>query len=251
MTTMLSIENLIKLGFNKNEARVYLSLVKFRKSDARQLIKDTKLHRNIIYDNLEKLINKGFVTYITEGKKRIYMISSPNMLVEQMDEEIKELEEKKKNASELAKEIKRKIRTIPLKQNAYIYIGKRGIIAYHKSIIEKNKNYFIFGAPKESVKIMGELFWENFEIKRIDKKIKVRMIFNQSLKYFSNKLKNRYTEIKYFNKDFEPLTQTDVHEDKIVIIVWNESPIIFIIEDKEVAKSYKKYFETMWNQSKK
>jgi len=148
-------------------------------------------------------------------------------------------------------EIKAKQRVLPLKQEASILRGKEGIRAYHKNIIEKQKSYFIFGASKESVDIMGEVFLENFQIKRTDKNIKVKMIFSPSLKNFGEKLKNKCTEIKYFNKDFEPLTQTDVHEDKIAIIVWTDTPMLFLIEDKEIANSYKNYFEKMWNEAKR
>jgi len=38
----MEYHELIKLGFNKNEAIVYLSLIKFKKADALQIIKDTK-----------------------------------------------------------------------------------------------------------------------------------------------------------------------------------------------------------------
>lgn len=250
MTTMITDENLIKLGFNQNEAKVYLSLVKFGKSDANQIIKDTKFHKNIVYDNLEKLINKGLVTYIIEGKKRIFSISSPDMLVEHVEDNINRLNEMKRLAAEVADEIRAKQKILPVKQEASILRGKEGIRAYHKEIIEKQKSYLIFGAPKESVDIMSGVFWENFQTKRIDDKIKVNMIFNSSLKNFGEKLKNKYTNIRYFDKDFEPLTQTDVHEDKVAIIVWTETPLLFLIENEEVAKSYKEYFERMWKQAK-
>jgi sugar-specific transcriptional regulator TrmB len=251
MATMLREENLIRLGFNQNEARVYLSLAKYGQSDAHQIIKDTKFHKNIVYDNLDKLINKGLVTYIIEGKKRIFSISSPDMLVEHVNENINKLNEKKNLAIGISNEIKANQRILPQKQEASILRGKDGIRAYHKEIIKNQKSYFIFGAPKQSVEIMGDHFWENFEVKRIDKKIKVSMIFNSSLEDFGKKHENKYTDIRIFDKDFEPLTQTDVHKDKVAIIVWSETPLLFLIEDKEVAKSYKQYFEKMWKIAKK
>lgn len=250
MTTMLKIENLIKLGLNKNESKVYISLTKFGKTDANQIIKDTKFHKNIVYDNLDKLINKGLATYIIDGKKRVYSLTSPDTLITSMEERIHELNKRKEIAVEIVKEIKERIKVIPSKQEASVYRGMEGVRAYHKEILEKEKPYFIFGAPKQSVEIMGEHFWENFEAKRIDKKIKVNMIFNSSLRDFGKNLVNKYTEIRIFDKDFEPLTQTDVHEDKIAIIVWGETPLLVIIEDKEVAKSYKRYFEGMWQIAK-
>ena len=50
MTTTMDKEDLIKLGFNRNEAIVYLSLVRFGQADANLLIKDTKFHKNIVYN---------------------------------------------------------------------------------------------------------------------------------------------------------------------------------------------------------
>ena len=70
MTTM-EIENLVELGFNKNEAIVLLALLKVGKSDANQIIKATKFHKNIVYDNLEKLIDKGLITFIKEKGRKV------------------------------------------------------------------------------------------------------------------------------------------------------------------------------------
>ena len=73
----MEMKNLVDLGFNKNEAKVYLSLIRFGKVDAKQIIKDTKFHKNIVYDNLSKLIDRGLVSFIIEGKKKIFQILYP------------------------------------------------------------------------------------------------------------------------------------------------------------------------------
>lgn len=247
---MIAAEDFIKLGFNRNEARVYVSLIKFGKTDAHQLVKDTKFHKNIVYDNLDKLINKGLVRYIVEDGKRFYAISSPEMLIKSVEESIDSLKQKKDFAVKLSKDIEKRIKIVPHKQEASVFRGQNGIRAYHNEIIREGKEFFVFGAPKQSVDIMGENFWENFQVKRIDKKIKARMIFNFSLRSFGDALRNKYTDVRYFEGNFEPLTQTDVHENKIAIIVWTETPVLFIIEDKDVAASYRSYFEKMWKKAK-
>jgi len=249
MTTM-NREDLIKLGFNKNEAIVYLSLVKFGQADANLLIKDTKFHKNIVYDNLEKLMDKGLITYVIEEGRRIYKIASPNALIQLFEIQEKEIWEKKKLAEKISKEINQAIKKIPYKREATIYKGVKAIKSFYKETLE-GKNYVVFGAPKESVKIMGDYFWKNYTQKRIANKIRVRMIFNPSLKDFGDKLKNKFTEIKYFKQNFEPLTETHVQGDKVAIIVWTEEPILFLIKDKFVAENYRQYFENMWKKSSK
>ena len=69
MTTM-NKEELMDIGFNKNEAIVYLSLIKFGKADAHQLIQDTKFHKNIVYENLYKLMEKGVYVFLVESRAK-------------------------------------------------------------------------------------------------------------------------------------------------------------------------------------
>src|SRR3989344_9657538 len=95
-TKMIEITELIKLGMNKNEAKVYLSLIRFRESDARQIIQDTKFHKNIVYDNLEKLIDKGLITFILEGNKKIFQLTSSNAILDNMEDKQKDLDNNKK-----------------------------------------------------------------------------------------------------------------------------------------------------------
>jgi len=249
MTTM-ELSELLKLGFNRNEARVYLALIKFGKADASTIIRETKFHKSIVYDNLDKLIDKGIVTFVVEGKKRIFQIASSEMLIRLFEEKEKEIQDKKKIASSISKEIDSRIKNIPEKQEATIYRGISGIKSFYNDSL-KGGDYVVFGAPQESIDILGELFWENYNLKRIKNKIGVRMIFNPSIRYHGRKLLNKYTKIKYFDKDFEPSTETHIQGDKVGIIVWSENPLLFLIHNRKVAESYMKFFEKMWKMAKK
>ncbi len=249
MTTM-QLEDLTELGFNKNEAKVYLSLIRFRSADAHKLIQDTKFHKNIVYDNLDKLIDKGLITYIIQEGKKIFKISSPHMLTEFFIDKEREIQVKKEKAKKLANEITKLSKEVKYDQEAIIYRGIKGIRSFYKETLE-GSDYVIFGAPKESVEIMGETFWKNYNLKRIEKNIKVRMIFNKSIRDYGKTIKDKFTHIRYFDKDFEPLTETHIQEDKVGIIVWTKEPFLFLIKDKNVAKNYLIFFEDMWKQAKK
>ncbi len=248
MTTM-ELSKLIKLGFNKNEAKVYLSLIKFGKADANQIIKDTKFHKNIVYDNLEKLIDKGLVTFIIEDKRKVFQISSSNALVDFFEDKEKEIHEKKESALKISNEIDKLAKSIPYKQEAVIYRGVKGIKSFYNDSLEGG-DYVVFGAPQESVDILGKVFWENYNLKRIKNKISVKMIFNPSIRSHGKKLVNKFTKIKYFERDFEPSTETHIQGDKAGIIVWTKEPVLFLIKDKQVADSYMKFFSKMWKQAR-
>ncbi len=249
MTTM-KIEDLLGLGFNKNEAKVYFSLIKFGKADAHQLIQDTKLHKNIIYDNIDKLIDKGLVTYIVENGRRVYKMAPSGILIEFFEEKEKELKLQKDKAINLAKEIDKLRKNIPIEQEATIYKGVKGLKSFYNQSLYKGE-FLVFGSPKESVEIMGETFWRNYDIKRKEVKLYAKLIFNHSLRKFGETIKNKYTEVRYLEKDFEPLTETHIQKDKIGIIVWTAEPILFLIQNKFIAESYKNFFENMWKSAKK
>jgi len=249
--TIMELSGLLKLGFNRNEARVYLALIKFGKADARTLIKETKFHKNIVYDNLDKLIDKGLVSFILEGKKRIFQIASSNSLIEFFEEKEEEIKEKKKTAEDITNQISKIAKNLPSKQEATIYRGIKGIKSFYNQTLNDKENYVVFGAPQESIDVMGETFWRNYNLKRKAKKIKVKMIFNPSIKEYGKTLGDRYTNVRYFERDFEPSTETHIQEDKVGIIVWGENPLLFLIHDKKVAESYMKFFEKMWKVAKK
>ena len=253
MTTM-DYEELIGLGFNKNEAKVYLSLITFGKADANRIIKDTKFHKNIVYDNLEKLMDKGLVTYIIEEGRKVFQIAPPDMLVKFFEEQEKEIEKRKKSAAKIAEEIRKTIKKIPKKQEATIYKGVKAIKSFFNEVLRNKKDFAVFGAPQASVDILGEHFWKNYELKRVENKINVRMIANPSVKEFAESLKkiikNKYTLVRYFEQNFEPLTETHIEKDQVAFIVWSDTPVLFLIQDQLVADSYKAFFEKMWKQAK-
>lgn len=249
MTTM-ELTELLKLGFNKNEAKVYLVLIKFGKSDAGQIIKETHFHKNIVYDNLEKLINRGLVSYILEGNKRIFQIVSSRSIVEYFEKEEEKAAENKKQAEAISLEINKISKQNRFSQEAEIYRGINGVRSFYNWALEKGKDFYVFGAPQSSVDIMGDVFWHNLEAKRHAKKMNAKMIFNPSLRTWGKIIRSKFTEIRYFKGDFEPLTETHIQEDFVAIIVWVAEPIVFLIKDKRVAGSYLRFFEDMWKQAK-
>lgn len=249
MTTM-NKKDLVELGFNNNEAEVYCALASYGRSDANQIIRKTKFHKNIVYDNLNKLIDKGLVTFINEKSRRVFILAPGKMLVKFIEDQNKDIEIKMSLAQSISKDIEKIQKTIVIKQEVQVFRGKNGI----RSFFERTLNggdFYVFGAPKESVNIMEEHFWKNFSQKRIENSIKAKMIFNESVRSFAKELMDKNTQIRFFDKEFEPLTETHIQDDFVAIIVWIEEPILTLIQDINVAKSHKKYFEDMWQKARK
>jgi sugar-specific transcriptional regulator TrmB len=247
--TTLNLGDLMRLGFNRNEAITYNALVTFGRADASQLIRATKFHKNIVYDNLAKLIDKGLVSYIKEDGKRVFQVASGDALMKLFEQRTQELEAQKRLATTLSKEVDTSRRLILPEQEASLYRGVRAIKSFYDETLAKG-DYVIFGAPETSVSIMGEAYWIRHNRQRDAHGVKVRMIFNPSIRSHGKKLRSGMTRIRYFKQDFEPLTETHIQGDVVAIIVWTDEPILIRINDRHVASAYLAYFEEMWRKAR-
>lgn len=69
------IEHLQSLGFSRNEAKVYLSLLRFYPVTGYQLGKQTGIRRSVVYDVLHRLIERGAV--YTNGEEPLKYVPVP------------------------------------------------------------------------------------------------------------------------------------------------------------------------------
>ena len=74
-------ETLVRTGLSKNEAKVYLTLLKLGKATAVEITRMSKVHRVNVYDVLERLIEKGLIGTVIQAKKKIYEVASPEHLI--------------------------------------------------------------------------------------------------------------------------------------------------------------------------
>jgi len=189
---------------------------------------------------LNKLVAKGFISFIKEGQRNHYQATNPKHISEYIDE-------KKSQFEKILPELLVKQQTAKQKSEVTTFRGKKGIRELLYELLEAGgTEHHTFGSAKEGL-MMGDAFWNNYHKKRAEKGIKARLIFNDSLKEWCDV--NLYPDAIYqFTKSgFEPLTETIIRNDKIGIIIWTEKPLGILIHNNVAAKSYDKFFEIMWN----
>ena len=87
---------------------------------------------------------------------------------------------------------------------------------------------------------------ENKEM--IKRKIKVRILGNE--KYKGTKPFS-YKEFEYRYVNIESEATTSMFGDYIAIHLIKDKPIIILLKNKDIAQSYKNYFDYLWKISKK
>ena len=60
------------LELTKNEIKIYLEVLNLGKTKANKIAETTLLHTSKIYESLQRLIEKGLVSYVIENKIKYF-----------------------------------------------------------------------------------------------------------------------------------------------------------------------------------
>lgn len=238
--------NLSSLKLSQIEEKIFKIVLFYKEITVKRIVELSNHDKKVIYENLEKLQRKGLINSVVKNRKRHYSFSGIEQIESLIQEDERIVIERKKQAQELISDIKKIQPKVNETSQTELLLGKQSIRQLFQSIINKKEPYSVIGTPIESEQILGNVFWENFHIKQKEQKIKARLIFNPSLHFW--KPNNSNLKIKYL--DVEPLTETIIFKDKIIIIVWTQDPSATIIKSRTVAKSYQEFFELLWKQAK-
>lgn len=91
---------LIKLGLSDKEAKVYLALLELSKETVQNIAHKAKINRATTYVILEKLMKLGLASQLEEGKKTHFIAENPRELVNILESEKREIEERHRELEE-------------------------------------------------------------------------------------------------------------------------------------------------------
>jgi sugar-specific transcriptional regulator TrmB len=237
----MEIHELRILGLTQGEIKVYTAILNIGVSSINEIHEKTGLERRAIYDIINKLIEKGLITYTIEKGKRTYQVAPPNKIreeIEQKKKELKKLQNILPNLEDIYKSAKPKV-------NLEVFRGKEGIKTLFEHMLNFKDNYFIGGG----FYIMDLLphFWPQYNERRIKKGVHWH-----SLSLYETKKREvpetRLLELRYLPKKLSVNPAVVfIFGDKIANVLWGEEWFAFMIDSKEIAESYKKYFKYLWD----
>ena len=230
------------LGLSKNEASIYLTLVEFGKTRAGSIIKNTGLHRNIVYSGLESLVSRHLVTKTVVGGVAEFICNDPEKLV---DEVLAKKELAIRTAEKLRKLQAEKPREIT------VFEGADGIKQSREEIFKHpNETLFVIGASKSSSSPELEKTWREVHRKREKAGIDYKILYEQSADPSGVAWRNQMThsEARYLPfKAHSPVWFAGIG-DYLEIGIPSEEPLIFGIKSKEAVDGLRDYFNHFWKQ---
>lgn len=243
-----------KLGLTESEIRVYLSLLELGSCTGGAIIKEVKLQSSTVYHALEFLIKKGLVSYVVKNNRKYYEASNPDFLLKIIEGKREELTEQENNLKDIIPKLIEKQKISAKKSEATIYDGYKGIKAAFNDIIKtlgKGDEYYVFGARGGLPLKWTRAFFIQFNKQRVKKGIKKKIIFNENVRNITGKDEESLplTKVRYLPQTTP--AAVNIYKGKVIIALWTEHPLAFLIKSKDIAESYKQYFNTLWNIAKK
>ena len=236
-------ESLRKIGLSEGEIKVYSALLNNGSLPVNLIHEKVGIERRNIYDILNKLIERGLISYVTENKRKSYSISHPSKILGYIEEQKHELEQTKQ---EVTKDIPSLIEKFNFKRpdvSAEVYRGYGGVKAIWEDMLNYKEVRWI-GSGRYVPKKFPH-FFENWNMRRIKKKVKWFNLMREELRKETKTMP--FEELKFLPKEFSGNpTVICVYGNKVVSFLFGDDIFAFLIESKDLADNYRRYHKYLF-----
>jgi sugar-specific transcriptional regulator TrmB len=239
-----------EFGLTDNEIKLYLKLLELGSATSGELMKELGFYSKTIYELLDKLIDKGLVSFVIKSNIKYFEATNPEKFLDIISEEEKELKTKEEHIKQILPELIAKRRISKEPQEATIYKGNKGMKSVFEDMLKQKGEILVFGGGGKFKEALGP-YSELWHKKRAKAEIKLRLLWNKKLRDKKKNLKKyELVQVKFLPEEFDNPAPAVIYGDKVTITVWSETPIATLIRSKEVASSYRSYFNTLWKIAK-
>ena len=234
-------QKLKKLGFGKNEVKVYLCLLELGQAHAKKITETTALHPNLVYTSLDALLKRKLVTKTTIHGVANFSTNAPGHILEEVDAQ-------KRLAEEVVAELKNRQGEKP--REIIFYEGLEGIKRATRQNLQaqKGQTVYLLGASRHGILPDLSMSWRKYHNARIKKGIKFKALYGPGTERQVVEEKNKLplTQVKYSPIAVDAPVWFNVCEDTTSIVMVDKNPIAVNIKSKSIADGMKKYFEHLW-----
>ena len=248
----MDINALKEAGFTEGEIKVYLALLDLGDTTTGPIIEKSKISKSIVYQILNKLLEKGVVSIITREKTKHFQAANPERILDYIDEREIKLKETKKKIQKILPQLIAKQKSGD-ETKVKVFEGFKGMITAHTNLYNKvgaGEDVYYMGVSGNQPKYM-HAYWLKDHRRREKLKIHFKALFQKGTnrKQLDDRNKFKYTDTRYMPIDINTPAWFFGYKDVAVIGLPAKKPISIEITNTEIADSFKAYFYEFWNKS--
>jgi sugar-specific transcriptional regulator TrmB len=242
-----------EIGLTQGEIKTYLALLKLGSSSTGPIAKKSQVSRSKLYHILDKLEMKGFVSHIQKSGVTYFQAVEPSKVKDY-------LREKEENLHELQKRFDKFLPKLELYQqeaentsSVNVYSGFRGIHVAHEHTylkLKRGEEYLYLGVPAYQPP-GAHLYWKRDHVRRAKAGIKCRLLFNSETdtKTIQNRNSYKGADARLMPIDIVTPAGFLIYKDTTTIILQFPTELAIEIVNKDVADSFRVYFEAFWKKT--
>lgn len=217
-------------GITPTEERVYLELLKLGETGMGDIIKRTGLHRGTVYNSINQLTEKGFVSFTDKNGTRYYRISGKKIFEEIVLENKKNVETDFLKVEQLFKEMSEKnSNKEDHKVETFLGAGafKTIFLEMYDECKEKKIEYLFQGRGGEMKEAVGESFYDYIENMRTEMGVKCRLILEEKFRN-SQEYENKNMTKKYVTDKLKTPLNLWIYGNTVLMVFFDMNPLTII-----------------------
>ncbi|MFA6460759.1 MAG: helix-turn-helix domain-containing protein [Candidatus Woesearchaeota archaeon] len=247
----MNTELLKEIGLSEGEIKVYLALFKIGSSSTGAIIKEAGVHASKVYPILDRLIEKGLVSFIKEGKKTIYTANPATTIISYLEKLQNNINEQKTSANKLIHDLEQLKKLGGKETEATIFKGIKGLKNAYQIIASELKGgeecYAMFLPPVENEVL---LFFNKFNRDLSNKKTEQHFFFNEYSQEIEGikHLPRVHIKIGVSKGNNAPAEMCVYGDYTIISTSGGDEYLTVLVKNEVIAESFRKQFRIIWHQ---
>lgn len=243
------ISLLLSTGLDEQRAQIYMVLLSLGEGQAKQVATVMKMGRTAVYDNLRYLEERGYVTVVYHGKRKIFLPLHPKELYKRSQQQMKQLKD-------LLPDFLALYADQAQQPTVQLFRGIHAAREVYEDILAVTKHeYHYFSPPQLTYQALEKAYIKKWIDRRVHKGI-----HSYSLRVKQRDIKDEpwfgsdarfLRQIRYLPAYVDLHATVYIYENNIGIISGQQEQSATIIHSPDLAYSFRQIFQFLWSVSLK
>ncbi len=247
---MNALELLSKIGLSRNEADIYIVLLKLGPLSAYVIAQRTGIYRPHVYDKLNTLIQKGLVSFVQQGKTKIFSPAPPSKVLDYLKEQEESVKTDIRLFSSNLNMLDGLYHLPKEDTRVEVFSGIEGLkLRLNDTLNSADREILIFGLDDAKYNEALPTFMPQHFKRLKEKNLRERVIIQKSEDAFM--FDNQVTAYRFLESAQINPTNTIIYGDKVALIIWGVPITSIVIKNKQLSRTYRTHFEYLWKMAKR
>jgi len=243
-----------ELGLTDGEIKVYLALIGLGETTSGPIVEESGVSVSKVYTILNRLAKKGLASHTFKRGTKYFRPADPRRLVDFAEDQEEQLKKRIDGLKNLIPELELRQQSIRVEETAQVFDGLRGIQTARErtlKIMKPGDEMWIVGIATTPYDRLTPYFQE-YHKRRYEKGIKCRYLYNEYARKPFGEVSKKYplSEVRFMPEGMITHAWMEIYADTVTIGLNYKKSFSVVIQNQEVADSFRNYVSLMWSIAK-